>query len=673
MAMFRKILIANRGEIACRVIRTARSMGIATVAVYSDADAQARHVAMADSAIRIGPAPVSESYLRADTIIEAARASGAEAVHPGYGFLSENAEFAEALAAAGLVFIGPPASAIRAMGLKGAAKALMESAKVPVVPGYHGDNQDADFLLGQAEAIGWPVLIKAVAGGGGKGMRRVDKAADFAAALAGAQREGAGSFGNPKVLLEKYLVKPRHIEIQVFADSHGNAVHLFERDCSVQRRHQKVLEEAPAPDMPPAMRQAMGKAAVEAAKAIGYVGAGTVEFIADVADGLRPDRFYFMEMNTRLQVEHPVTEMITGQDLVAWQLRVAAGEPLPLQQSDLHIQGHAIEARIYAEDPAKGFLPSIGKLHQLRAPAEGPHVRVDTGVREGDSVTPFYDPMIAKLIVWDADRAAALRQLRRALGNYRIAGVATNIGFLLALAGHEAFAAADLDTGFIERFRADLLPDRKPADDQVIALAALGVVLQRRQAATDTARNSADRYSPWASADGWRLNDTGFDELHFKDGEDDRICRVDYLAGGAIRIHGQAGAIEARGALTDGSLDAVLNGQRSHAGLVRQGNDLTILCPGASHRLLLVAPRDAGDEDVGTGGALAAPMPGKIVQVLVAEGAAVAKGQALMVLEAMKMEHTIAAPAAGKVSKLHYAAGDQVVEGATLLAIETGE
>ena len=672
--MFRKILIANRGEIACRVIRTARAMGIASVAVYSDADAQARHVAMADSAIRIGPAPVKDSYLRADAIIQAAKASGAEAVHPGYGFLSENAEFADALAEAGLVFIGPPASAIRAMGLKGAAKALMEKAKVPVVPGYHGDNQHVDFLLKQAERIGWPVLIKAVAGGGGKGMRRVDRAEDFASALAGAQREGANSFGNPQVLLEKYLIKPRHIEIQVFADSQGNAVHLFERDCSVQRRHQKVLEEAPAPDMPPAMREAMGKAAVEAAKAIGYVGAGTVEFIADVADGLRPDRFYFMEMNTRLQVEHPVTEMITGQDLVAWQLRVAAGEPLPLQQDQLRIHGHAIEARVYAEDPAKGFLPSIGKLHQLRAPTEGPHVRVDTGVREGDSVTPFYDPMIAKLIVWDADRAAALRQMRRALSEYRIAGVTTNIAFLLALAGHEAFGAADLDTGFIERFRSDLLPERRPADDQAMALAVLAVVLQRRQAVAEAARNGGDRWSPWASADGWRLNDSGFDELHFKDGEDDRTCRADYLADGAIRVHGSSGAILARGELAaDGSLDAVLDGQRLQAGMVRQGNELTILRPGSSHRLLLVDPRDAGEADEGMGGALAAPMPGKIVQVLVAEGAAVAKGQALMVLEAMKMEHTIAAPTAGKVAKLHFAAGDQVVEGATLLAIETEE
>ncbi|MDE0725630.1 MAG: ATP-grasp domain-containing protein, partial [Alphaproteobacteria bacterium] len=435
--MFRKILIANRGEIACRVMRTAHRLGAATVAVYSEADANAMHVAMADEAVLIGPPPVQESYLLMDRIIEAAKRTRAEAIHPGYGFLSENAAFAEACAAAGIVFIGPPASAIRAMGEKAAAKALMVAAQVPVVPGYHGDDQDDAVLTRAADDIGYPVLIKAVMGGGGKGMRQVNEAGKFAAALKGARREGLSSFGDDKVLVEKYLERPRHIEIQVFADQQGEVVHLFERDCSVQRRHQKVLEEAPAPGMSASMRRAMGDAAVAAAKAIGYVGAGTVEFIVDVSadsnNGLSEDAFYFMEMNTRLQVEHPVTEMITGQDLVEWQLRVAAGEPLPLSQDELTINGHAVEARIYSENPQKKFLPATGTLHRLRPPAEGPHVRVDTGVREGDEVSMFYDPMIAKLIVWDRDRPSALRRLVDALERYEIAGVITNVNFLAAV------------------------------------------------------------------------------------------------------------------------------------------------------------------------------------------------------------------------------------------------
>ncbi|HZD25451.1 MAG TPA: acetyl-CoA carboxylase biotin carboxylase subunit, partial [Alphaproteobacteria bacterium] len=431
--MFRKILIANRGEIACRVIRTARRLGIATVAVYSEADAGAMHVAMADEAVLLGPAPATESYLRADRIIEAAQRTGAEAVHPGYGFLSENAGFAEACAEAGITFIGPPAMAVRAMGEKAAAKAIMEKAGVPVVPGYHGEDQADDLLQQFAREIGYPVLIKAVAGGGGKGMRRVDDEDSFANALKGARREAKSAFGDDKVLVEKYLLRPRHIEVQVFADSHGEAVHLFERDCSIQRRHQKVVEEAPAPGMTAEMRRAMGEAAVAAAKAIGYVGAGTVEFIADVSHGLSEDRFYFMEMNTRLQVEHPVTEMITGQDLVEWQLRVAAGDPLPLAQDELNIDGHAVEVRVYAENPQKKFFPSTGRLHRLRPPEEGPHLRVDTGVREGDEVTIYYDPMIAKLIVWGRDRDAAVRRLCAALTETRVAGVTTNADLLHAI------------------------------------------------------------------------------------------------------------------------------------------------------------------------------------------------------------------------------------------------
>lgn len=672
--MFRKILIANRGEIACRVIRTARTMGIATVAVYSDADAGARHVALADEAVRIGPAAVGESYLRGERIISAARQTGAEAIHPGYGFLSENAEFAEACAAAGIVFIGPPPSAIRAMGLKGAAKALMQRASVPVVPGYHGDDQTPEFLAAEAAKIGWPVLIKAVAGGGGKGMRRVDRAGDFADALAGAVREGASAFGNGKVLLEKYLVKPRHIEIQVFADSHGNAVHLFERDCSVQRRHQKVLEEAPAPGMPAEMRAAMGKAAVDAARAIGYVGAGTVEFIADVADGLRPDRFYFMEMNTRLQVEHPVTEMITGQDLVAWQLRVAAGDALPLSQSDLRIDGHAIEARVYAEDPARNFLPSVGTLTRLRAPAEGTHVRIDTGVREGDTVTPHYDPMIAKLIVWERDRASALRQLRLALGQYQIAGVTTNTGFLMALAGHPAFASGDLDTGFIERFRADLLPEHAEADPQLLALACLAVLQGWRAETAAMAARSDDVHSPWNAANGWRLNDAGYDDIHLRDGDRDLVCRVEYQPEGGLKVACGEAAVTIDGDVTaDGWLEAVIDGARVRVGVARQGTELTLLRPGSAHRLQIIDPRQAADLDEAAGGAMTAPMPGKIVQVMVADGQKVQKGQPLMVLEAMKMEHTIQAPRNGLVEKVHFAPGEQVPEGATLLSLNTEE
>ena len=669
--MFRKILIANRGEIACRVIRTAKRMGVATVAVYSDADANALHVTMADEAVHIGAAPVRESYLLPDRIIEAAKRTGAQAIHPGYGFLSENSGFARACKEAGLVFIGPPPSAIEAMGLKGAAKALMEEAKVPVVPGYHGDDQTPELLAKEAERIGYPVLIKAVAGGGGKGMRRVDTPKEFAAALAGAQREAANAFGDQKVLLEKYLVKPRHIEIQVFADSHGNAVHLFERDCSVQRRHQKVLEEAPAPGMPPEMRKAMGDAAVAAAKAIGYVGAGTVEFIADVSDGLRSDRFYFMEMNTRLQVEHPVTEMITRQDLVRWQLDVAAGSKLPLMQDQLKITGHAVEARIYAEDPQKNFLPSVGTLHRLRTPAVDGHVRIDTGVREGDSVTPFYDPMIAKLIVWDADRTSALRRMRQALGEYQIAGVTTNTAFLIALAGHKAFIDGDLDTGFIERFRADLLPPAEPASITVLALAALAVTLERRATVAQASAKSGDPWSPWSAVDGWRVNDQGWDELLMRERDSEILCHIEYLSGGALRVQARDAETVVQGVMdSEGGLDAVIDGRRQRAGIVRRDDDLVVLLPGETHRLSIVDPRAAGDMDEGGSGQLNAPMPGKIVQVLVEEGAAVEKGQPLMILEAMKMEHTISAPGKGKVAKVNFRAGEQVPEGAALLQIE---
>ena len=481
--MFRKILIANRGEIACRVIKTARRLGVRTVAVFSEADANARHTRLADEAVLIGPPAARDSYLAIDRIIAAARQTGAEAIHPGYGFLSENEDFAAACAANGIVFIGPPVEAIRAMGSKSAAKTLMETTAVPLVPGYHGDKQDKIFLQKEADRIGYPVLLKPSAGGGGKGMRIVTAASEFADALASCKREATSSFGDDHVLIEKYVTRPRHVEIQVFADRHGHCVYLFERDCSVQRRHQKVLEEAPAPGMTESRRRDMGEAAVAAARAVNYVGAGTVEFIAD-QDG----RFYFMEMNTRLQVEHPVTEMITGQDLVEWQLRVAAGEPLPLTQEQLAIRGHSLEARIYAEDPDKGFLPSTGKLVHLAPPPESLHVRVDTGVEQGDEITPYYDPMIAKLIVWDQTRELALQRMLQALAQYRIVGVANNVEFLSRLVACPAFTRADLDTGLIERERDFLFPQQGDAPDQAYLIAALATLLREEERARATTR-----------------------------------------------------------------------------------------------------------------------------------------------------------------------------------------
>ena len=662
--MFDTILIANRGEIACRVIRTARRLGIRTVAVYSDADASALHVAMADEAYHIGPAPARESYLRGDAILEVAARSGAQAIHPGYGFLSENAEFAEACATAGVVFIGPPTGAIRAMGSKSAAKAIMEEARVPLVPGYHGENQDPEFLRQEAERIGFPVLIKASAGGGGKGMRAVREAAEFPDALASAKREAQASFGDDRVLLEKYLTKPRHVEIQVFADTLGNAVHLFERDCSIQRRHQKVLEEAPAPGMKPALREKMGEAAVAAARAIGYVGAGTVEFLLD-EDG----SFYFMEMNTRLQVEHPVTEMITGQDLVEWQLLVAAGSPLPCGQKELTIGGHAIEARIYAEDPSKDFLPSIGRLAHLRPPVESANVRIDTGVGQGGEVSIYYDPMIAKLIVWDTDRAGALRRLRKALADYQVVGVTTNIGFLGSVAAHPAFAAGDLDTGFIERHRAYLFPDPRPASDRTLALASLDVLLRRADEAKRAALASADPYSPWHQTSGWRLNFDNHHSLHFLDGETVVTVTVHYRPEGYL-LDLPGGELLVRGELdTNGDLLADLGGARVKATVVRHGATLTIMKRGRSHTLTIHDPYALAGDEEGTGGKLTAPMPGKVVAVMVESGDQVEKGRPLMILEAMKMEHTITAPRDGFVARLNFTVGCLVSEGVELLTL----
>ncbi len=659
--MFSKILIANRGEIACRVIKTARRMGIATVAVYSEADANARHVRLADEAVLIGPPAARQSYLMAQRILDAARATGAQAVHPGYGFLSENDAFAEACATAGIVFIGPPASAIRAMGSKSAAKALMAQAGVPLTPGYHGDNQDPVFLEAQARDIGFPVLIKASAGGGGKGMRRVDRSEDFAAALASCQREAKNAFGDPHVLVEKYVLRPRHIEIQVFGDTQGHCVYLFERDCSVQRRHQKVLEEAPAPGMTLDRRAAMGQAAVEAAKAVGYVGAGTVEFIAH-QDG----SFYFMEMNTRLQVEHPVTEMITGLDLVEWQLRVAAGEPLPLRQDQLAIDGHAIEARIYAEDPDKGFLPSTGKLLHLSPPPESEHVRVDTGVEQGDAITPHYDPMIAKLIVWDSDRPKALARMRQALAQYRVVGVANNVEFLSRLVSVPSFANADLDTALIEREQANLFPEKAAVPDEVWVLAALAE-LQREAA---VARHAADGESPWRMLDGWRLNGQASRNITLRHADAVQAVAVQVAAGGyQLVLDGRT--VFARGtAGANGQLHAQLGERRVHATVVVSAERRHVFFEGRSWPLALLDTLNTGGGGEDVEGGLKAPMPGKVIALIAAVGASVEKGTPLLVLEAMKMEHTISAPKRGTVKAFRCAPGDQVVDGVDLVDFE---
>ncbi|WP_029010016.1 acetyl-CoA carboxylase biotin carboxylase subunit [Azospirillum halopraeferens] len=663
--MFDKILIANRGEIACRVIKTARRLGIRTVAVYSEADARARHVEMADEAVCIGPAPAAESYLRGERVLEVAKRTGAQAIHPGYGFLSENAGFAEACAAAGVVFIGPPTEAIRVMGSKAESKRVMTGADVPLVPGFHGQAQDLDTLAAEAERIGFPVLVKASAGGGGKGMRVVREAAAFADAVAGAKREARAAFGDDSVLLEKYLTRPRHVEIQVFADTHGNCVYLFERDCSLQRRHQKVIEEAPAPDLPDALRTRMGEAAVAAARAVGYVGAGTVEFLYE--DG----GFYFIEMNTRLQVEHPVTEMITGLDLVEWQIRVAAGEPLPLTQDRLTRRGHAFEARLYAEDPQRDFLPAIGRLVHLRPPEESAHVRVDTGVRQGDEVSMYYDPMIAKLIVWDETRDAALRRLRTALAAYEVVGVTTNVAFLGAIAGHPAFRAREIDTGFIDRYRADLVPAPAPVPARGLVLASLAVLLARGATAVRTA---GDPWSPWRMVNGWRLNDDNHHDLRFRDSDELRAVTLHFRPEGYEVELGGAAPVRVTGARYEsGALAAVIDGVRVRATVVAQGHDLTILSDGSVWRLTLDDPSARAADAEGGSGRLTAPMPGTVVRVLAEPGQAVERGTPLMLLEAMKMEHTITAPGRGTVRSVSYAAGDQVSEGVELLVIDIEE
>ncbi|MCK9380980.1 MAG: acetyl/propionyl/methylcrotonyl-CoA carboxylase subunit alpha [Sulfuritalea sp.] len=670
--MFTKILIANRGEIACRVIKTARRMGIRTVAVYSEADAGARHVRLADEAVCIGAPPPRESYLVADKIIAAALATGAQAIHPGYGFLSENEDFAESCAKNGIVFIGPPVAAIRAMGSKSEAKKLMEKAGVPLTPGYHGDNQDPDFLRQQADGIGYPVLIKAAAGGGGKGMRAVDRSEDFLDALASCKREAASSFGDQHVLIEKYLQRPRHIEFQVFGDSHGNCVYLFERDCSVQRRHQKVLEEAPAPGMTPARRAAMGKAAVDAARAVGYVGAGTVEFIVPQGDA-QDGTFYFMEMNTRLQVEHPVTEMITGLDLVEWQLKVGAGETLPLQQEQLTIRGHALEARIYAEDPDKGFLPSIGRLIHLAPPAETLHVRVDTGVEQDDEISPHYDPMIAKLIVWDESRERALARMLQALADYRVVGVSNNIGFLSRLVACPAFAQADLDTGLIERERAFLFPEAAEPPAEAWLVAALSELIRDQQYAAAEAVESRDPFSPWHARDGWRLNGNARREIRLRAGETEKVVNAGYGAGGfTLEFEGRHTTAAGRFAGSS-ELRVDLGGRRINVTVVSANEKRHVFIDGVSFIFAAIDPLFHAGSGGGAEGGLTAPMPGKVIALIAVVGARVEKGAPLLILEAMKMEHTITAPAAGIVKAFHFNVGEQVSDGAELVEFELGK
>jgi len=655
-----KILIANRGEIACRITRTAQRMGITCVAVYSEADRNAQHVKLADEAFFIGAAAAKDSYLKADTILEVAKLSHANAVHPGYGFLSENAEFSRQCEANGIVFIGPPATAIDAMGSKSQAKIIMQDAGVPLVKGYHGDDQSLATLQQQADLTGYPLLIKATAGGGGKGMRIVEKSADFAEALASCQREARSSFGDDKVLIEQYLTKPRHVEIQVFADSLGNAVHLFERDCSVQRRHQKIIEEAPAPGLSEEIREKMGQVAITAAKAIGYVGAGTVEFLFD-DDG----SFYFMEMNTRLQVEHPVTEKITGLDLVEWQILVANGQALPLQQSQLHINGHAFEARIYAEDPDNDFLPATGDISYLGLPDASEHVRIDTGIIKGDSVSVFYDPMIAKLIVWDRDRDSALARLRGALTQFQVAGVTTNIEFLHRLASNDAFINADLDTHFLQRQPEVLQYEEVPISHDLLVAAALQVMLKQ---ANTSHVSPTDPHSPWNETSGWRLNEDNHHLIELQ------TQGQNYLITAHFREPGFLIEVEGKEYLTQGNIEGNtlflnIEGHQSVINFASNQNQL-VLFKNAQRWEFKVIDNTLAEQQQTTPENLTAPMPGTVIDVLVNAGDLVESGEPLIVMEAMKMEHTIKAHRDLIVSEVLYQIGDLVDEGVELISFE---
>jgi 3-methylcrotonyl-CoA carboxylase alpha subunit len=659
--MFRTLLIANRGEIACRIAHTAQRMGIGTVAVYSDADAGALHVKAADRAVRIGAAAARESYLNIPRIIAAAQRVGADAIHPGYGFLSENPAFAEACAEAGIVFVGPPASAMRTMGSKSAAKTLMEQSGVPLLPGYHGECQDAASLADQASRIGFPLMIKAVSGGGGRGMRIVGRADEFRPALEAARQEAESAFGDDRVLLERYLTHTRHIEVQVFCDRHGNSIHLFERDCSVQRRHQKVIEEAPAPGLDASRRSAMGRAAVAAARAVGYEGAGTVEFVAN-ADG-----FYFLEMNTRLQVEHPVTEMITGLDLVEWQLRVASGEPLPLAQEAVSVSGHAIEARIYAEDPERGFAPSTGRLALFRMPASSEDVRVDTGFATGDLVSAHYDAMLAKLICRGPSRDAALRIMRRALAATDVVGVAGNVDLLGRIVAHPAFIAGGVDTGFIEQHRETLLDVQREPPAEALAAAALSVLNAEAAAAAQAATASHDPYSPWHARDQWWPNIVFEREMPFVFGEQ-RVPVTVRREGLAWRLRVKDRVLMGDAtAAAEGRLDILLDGMRERVFAMRIGETVTVRRNGETWRLQLPDPMAGAAEEDDAGGRLVAPIPGQVTQVSAEPGMRVTRGQVMVVLEAMKTVFRLAAPADGVVATVSCQVGDSVVEGQLLV------
>jgi len=663
--MFTKLLIANRGEISCRIIKTAKRMGILTVALYSDADKNALHVKLADEAVHVGPAPSKDSYLQAEKIIQIALKVGADAIHPGYGFLSENATFANLCRQNDIVFVGPPVSAIESMGSKSAAKNIMEQANVPLVPGYHGDDQSADGLKSHADKMGYPVLLKAAAGGGGKGMRQVWQASEFFDALAAAKREAMSSFNDDLMLVEKYLTEPRHVEIQVFCDNFGAGVYLFERDCSVQRRHQKIIEEAPAFGMTQALRAQMGEAALKAAKAINYAGAGTVEFLLD-SDG----QFYFMEMNTRLQVEHPVTEMITGQDLVEWQLRVAYNEPLPLAQDALSIHGHAFEARIYAEDPNNDFLPATGRLSLLQPPIESEHVRVDTGVVQGDEVSVFYDPMIAKLIVWDENRDKALARLTKALTEYHIDGVVTNIEFLYKLANSAPFKAEQIDTGFIEKNHDVLLLNDEQDVKPLLPVAALYLMLNSQQ---NNASNQQDRFSPWSLGNAWRANEQHIQNLELMVGENTYDVQVSQIGAGSqsvfdIKVDQQV--YHCAGVVEKHLLTSTINGHRTLANVTAHQDGYSVFCNGQVIRFKLLQA-DLGDtQDNTADSGFIAPMNGTVVAILVEPEQQVEKGQTLMVMEAMKMEHSLKAPAAGCVTEFYFKAGDLVDGGVELLTFE---
>ena len=689
--MIKKILIANRGEIACRVIKTARKMNIDTVAIYSEPDKQAKHVRMATQSFPLGGQTASESYLCADKIIEIAKASGADAIHPGYGFLSENAEFADLCAANNIIFIGPSADAIRAMGLKDDAKALMTKAGVPVVPGYQGENQDADFLQKQADEIGYPILIKAVAGGGGKGMRLVEKESDFKDHLQSCQRESKSSFGNDHVLIEKYITKPRHIEVQVFGDNHGGAIHLFERDCSLQRRHQKVIEEAPAPGLSEATRTAMGKAATNAVKSINYNNAGTIEFIVDTASGIDNSSFYFMEMNTRLQVEHPVTEMITNVDLVEWQIRVAAGEKLPLTQNDLSIKGHAFEVRIYAEDPSQDFIPQIGKLTHFHADQhndnmdETTSLRIDTGVEQGDSVTIFYDPMIAKIITYGKDRIEALSHMRTVLAQTPITGLTTNQEFLSNICNHEQFQKGQVHTGFIEAYIDDLIPDNYgQPDTEHLALLTLFTITDTQPATQASKQSRTDirhdkqiiSQDPWGSHDNWRVHGGFSRRITWANNNQHITCLIKadkHYNNNKIQILINDTNFECEVISTqEHAIIATINGNTVTAHIYQSGKSYTILCAG---KVIRLSRYIAGIDDTaqGSDGKILASMPGRIIDVLVKAGDHVEKDQPVLIMEAMKMEMTIRAGQDGIIDELPVSANDQITDGTLLISIAKAE